>query len=76
MLFRSDGLGEILFATLLTLCVIIGLMLPIQTIYQGLAGIVVPIPVLIVKVGVFMLLALFAAYFDFQLFKHLSDTEL
>ncbi len=73
---KKDGLGEILFATLLTLCVIIGLMLPIQTIYQGLAGIVVPIPVLIVKVGVFMLLALFAAYFDFMLFKHLSDTEL
>lgn len=64
LLKKQDGLGDVIIVMTLTLCVIMGLMLPIQTVFQLMAGIVIPIPVLVIKVGVFMVLALFAAYFD------------
>jgi len=64
LLKKQDGLGDVIIVMTLTLCVIMGLMLPIQTVFQLMAGIVIPIPVLVIKVGVFMVLALFAAYYD------------
>ena len=66
---KQDGLGDVIIALTLSLCVIMGLMLPIQTIFQLMAGIVIPIPVLVIKVGVFMVLALFAAHFSLKVFK-------
>lgn len=66
---KQDGLGDVIIAIILTLCVIMGLMLPIQTIFQLLAGIIIPIPVLVIKVGIFMVLALFAAYFNLRILK-------
>jgi len=64
---KQDGLGDVLIVVTLTLCVIMGLMLPIQTIFQLVAGIIIPIPVLVIKVGIFMVLAIFAAYFNVKL---------
>lgn len=72
LLQKRNGLGSIILSTILTLCVIIGVMLPIQTAFQVLAGIDIPIPVLITKVGIFVLLAAFAAYFNFKLFRSIS----
>lgn len=66
---KQDGLGDVIIAMTLTLCIIMGLMLPIQTIFQLMAGIIIPIPVLIIKVGVFMVLALFAAYYNQKVLK-------
>jgi hypothetical protein len=54
------------------LCGIIGVMLPFQTLYQTLAGIETPIPVLIIKVGIFVLLAAFATYFNVKYYKNLK----
>lgn len=65
---KQDGLGDVLIVMTLTLCVIMGLMLPIQTIFQLVAGIIIPIPVLVIKVGVFMVLAMFASYFNVKVF--------
>ncbi len=67
---KQDGLGDVIIALTLTLCVVMGLMLPIQTIYQLMAGIIIPIPVLVIKVGIFMVLALFAAYFNAKTLSH------
>jgi hypothetical protein len=66
---RKHGLGDVLGFGILVLCVVMGVMLPIQTIFQLMAGIYIPIPVLIIKVGIFMVLALFAMYFSVRVWK-------
>lgn len=72
LLQKQNGLGIVLLSILLTLCVIIGAMLPIQTVFQTLAGIVLPLPVLIAKVGIFVVLAAFAAYYNSKLYKSIK----
>lgn len=67
LLKKRNGLGIILLSIILTLCAVIGVMLPIQTVFQVLAGITVPVPVLVTKVGIFVLLAAFAAFFSRKL---------
>jgi len=75
LLNKKEGLGDVLLAILLTLCTVMGIMLPIQTIVQTLAGIVTPLPVIVIKVGVFVLLAAFAVYFDKKLFDNLENRK-
>lgn len=72
LLNKKEGFGDILLAMILTLCVVMGVMLPIQTIFQTMAGIVIPLPVVIIKVGLFVVLAVFALYFDIKLFKNIE----
>ncbi len=72
LLKKGDRLGEVILASMLTLCVLMGAMLPIQTIYQTLAGIETPVPVLVTKIGVFVVLAAFAASFNVKLYRGLS----
>jgi len=67
LLRKRAGLGVVLLDMLLTLCILIGLMLPVQTVFQLNAGIEIPAGVLVVKVGTFCALALFALYFKWQL---------
>lgn len=69
LLKKKKGLGYVLLAMLLTLCLVIGVMLPMQTIFQIAAGISVPIPVLITKVGSFVLMAFWALYLNFRLLQ-------
>jgi len=69
LLKKKKGLGYVLLAMLLTLCLVIGVMLPLQTIFQIAAGISVPIPVLITKVGSFVLMAFWALYLNFRLLQ-------
>lgn len=69
LLRRQNGTGYILLAILLTVCMVIGIMLPIQTLFQIAAGIELPIGAIVTKVASFVVLALFALYFDIKLFK-------
>ncbi|GAA0126986.1 hypothetical protein UT300019_28900 [Clostridium sp. CTA-19] len=69
---KKDGMGDILLPIILTLCQIIGIMLPIQTIFQTLAGIVVPITALITKLGIFVILAIVASYFNIKFYKNIT----
>ncbi|MES2766982.1 MAG: hypothetical protein V4642_13995 [Bacteroidota bacterium] len=71
---RRQAIGYVLLDILLTLCIIIGVMLPVQTIFQMNAGIELPLPVLLTKVASFCLLAAFAVYFKIQLFRNINDT--
>ena len=50
-----------------------GAMLPLQTVYKMLAGIETQVPVLVFKVGVFVVLAAFALYFDLKLFGSIKE---
>lgn len=72
LLKQKRALGFILLDILLTLCIIIGIMLPVQTIFQWKADIKIPLPALISKMGSFCLLALFAVYFKLKYQKILS----
>lgn len=73
LLKKQNGTGYALLPVMLQLCVVMGVMLPVQTIFQTLAGIETPIPVLVIKVGIFVVLAVFAAIFNFKFYRHLQD---
>ena len=66
---KEKIIGYVLLRMILTVCLIIGIMLPVQTVFQMLAGIELPIPALITKVFIFVILAVFALYFDRKLRK-------
>ena len=66
---KEKFIGYVLFRMILIVCLVIGIMLPVQTIFQILAGIELPIPALITKVFIFIILAAFALYFDRKLRK-------
>lgn len=60
-------IGYALLRMILRVCTAVGIMLPVQTIFQLAAGISIPIPALITKVFIFVLLAVFAVFFDYRL---------
>ena len=72
LLKKEDEFGRILLSMLLMICLIMGVMLPVQTVYQMLAGIKLPIQAIVSKVGIFVLLAAFAAYFNIRLYKSIE----
>lgn len=69
---KRRAMGYILLEILLTLCCIVGIMLPIQTVFQLSAGIILPIGVLIPKTVPFVVLAFFAFYFNTKFFKNIN----
>lgn len=70
---RQQIFGCILLAIILKTCEMVGVMIILQTLFQVLAEIEVPIPVIITKVGIFILLAVFSLYFDVKLYKNITD---
>lgn len=60
-------IGYVLLRMIFRVCMGIGIMLPVQTCFQLAAGIFIPIPALITKVFIFVLLAIFAVFFDYRL---------
>ena len=72
-LVRKDSfIGYVLLRMILKVGKYIGIILPVQTVFQLLAGIDLPVPALITKVGIFVALAAFAAYFERKIKK---DTQ-
>lgn len=61
---KKSFLSLLLYRMILVTLKIIGFMLPIQTVVQLLAGIEIPLPELITKVVLFVILACMAIYFD------------
>ena len=66
---KGSFIGYVLLRMILRVCIYIGIILPMQTVFQLLAGVDLPIPALITKVGVFVALAFFAALFEHRLKK-------
>ncbi|HEV7332831.1 MAG TPA: hypothetical protein VGN63_17460 [Flavisolibacter sp.] len=73
LLKKKSGWGYVLLDLLLTLCLVMGVMLPVQTLFQWQAGIALPIAVLLTKMISFCLLAVFAAYFKSRLWKSMRS---
>lgn len=69
---KRSAIGYILLELLLTVCSIIGIMLPIQTAFQLMAGISLPIGAIVTKVAIFIILAIFALYFNIKFFKNIK----
>lgn len=67
MLKKKSFIGYTFLRMIFKVCIGVGIMLPIQTIFQLAAGIKIPIPAIISKVLIFVLLAFFAAFFEYQL---------
>ena len=68
-------IGYVLIRMIFKVCMIIGIMLPIQSVFQMLAGVLIPLPALITKVLIFVLLAAFAAFFVYRLKRETKYTE-
>lgn len=73
LLKKRNGMGYLLLSMLLTICLVMGMMLPIQTVFQLSAGIDIPLPALISKVGSFVILALFALYFKIRFMRAIRE---
>lgn len=69
---KRSGMGYILLEILLTLNIIIGIMLPIQSVFQMAAGIELPIQVVVTKVASFVTLAFFALFFNIKLLRNMK----
>ena len=68
-------IGYVLLRMILRVCIAVGIMLPVQTIFQLAAGSSIPIPALVTKVFIFVLLAIFAVFFDCHLTRRTEFAE-
>lgn len=67
LLNQRSFAGYVLLRMILKVCMGVGIMLPVQTVFQIMAGISVPIPALITKVLIFVMLGAFAIFFECRL---------
>lgn len=67
LLEQKSFIGYVLFRMILKVCMVVGIMLPIQSIFQLFGGISIPFPALITKIFIFVILAVFAVYFEYFL---------
>jgi len=70
-LSRNNNMGYILLGIILNVLIIVGIMVIIQTLFQKTAGIDLPLEAVITKVGIFVVLAIVAIYYDVRLFKNI-----
>lgn len=75
LLNKKDGLGDVLLAVILKICIIIAVMMIPQTVYQYLSGAVLVWGAIITKAGSFVVLGCFAAYFNRKLYKGMQIFE-
>lgn len=69
---KRSSIGYILLPLLLTVCTVVGIMLPIQTVFQINVGIYIPIGAIVTKIATFVVLALFALYFNVKFYRNIK----
>jgi hypothetical protein len=69
---KGTGMGYVLLSILLTVCIVIGIMLPMQTLFQIQAGITIPFVAVVTKIASFVMLAILALYLNVRLFKNIK----
>lgn len=69
---RRNGLGFVLLEMLLAICLMIGVILPVQSLFQIQAGIQLPLPMIITKVGTFCILAVLAIPLEYKLIRSIQ----
>jgi hypothetical protein len=73
-LSKQNDFGYILLGIILNTLVLVGIMVINQTIFQSIAGIEIPINAIISKIGIFVLLALIAIYYEIKLFRNITTS--
>ncbi len=64
---KNNFIGFVLIRMVLRICIIVGIMVILQTAVQMYAGIIIPIPAMITKVLIFIVLSIFAFFFERRL---------
>jgi len=72
---KNNNVGYILLGINLTMLSLVGILVIFQTIFQNRAGIELPVEAAITKVGIFVLLAIAAIYYEIKLFKNIQSGE-
>ncbi|WP_167956327.1 hypothetical protein [Anaerosporobacter faecicola] len=72
LLKKRNPLGAIIYDIILELCVVVGIIVISQSIIQMLSHVEMPLPVMITKVGIFVVLGGFALYFRNKLHKEIA----
>jgi hypothetical protein len=70
---KNNNIGYILLGIILNMLSLVGIMVIFQTAYQNRAGIELPGEAAITKVGIFVLLAIVAIYYEIKLFKNIKQ---
>lgn len=70
-LSKGKDIGYILLGIILIMLIMVGIMVIFQTIIPLRAGIEMPLGAIITKVGIFVILALVAIYYEIKLFKNI-----
>jgi hypothetical protein len=73
---KNNNIGYILLGIILNMLSLVGIMVIFQTLFQNWAGIELPIETTITKVGIFVLLAIVAIYYEIKLFKNIDDSRI
>ena len=71
---KNNNIGYILLGIILNMLSLVGIMVILQTLFQNRAGIEMPIQATITKVGIFVLLAIVAIYYEIKLFKNIKGS--
>ena len=70
---KRNNYGYILLGIILNMLLMVGIMVIIQAVFQIMAGINLPIEAIITKVGIFVVLAIVAVYYEIKLFKNIKS---
>lgn len=73
LLEKKKSMGTMLLAILLKLCIVVGIMMVPQTIFQIISGAEIAIPVLVTKTMSFVALGGFALFFNIKMYRELSE---
>jgi len=73
LLKKRNIMGYAFLASLLSLCVVVGIMMPVQTLFQAKDGIALPIGQMATKSGTFIVLAMIGAWLERDLFMAIKE---
>jgi hypothetical protein len=73
-LCKDKNIGYILLGIILNMLIMVGIMVVFQTIIPIRAGIEMPLGAIITKVGIFILLAIVAIYYQIKLFNNIKSS--
>ncbi|WP_461246406.1 hypothetical protein [Treponema sp. R6D11] len=72
---KDNNMGYILLGIILNMLIFVGVMVIIQAIFQIRTGINMPIGAIITKIGIFVVLAIIAMFYDVKLLKNIQGNR-
>lgn len=75
LILRKDPLGTLTASTLMIVLINIAVVVTSQTIFQTAAGITVPVPVLVIKAGTFVVMGFFAVWLTARLIGSIAEKD-